>query len=556
MTIGFSKQRYLGVGCIVGGLLLAASTASAQARPADHSHSSAGAVLTSNQSNAGPYPDSFNPFLTTSAASEAGIQSEIYEPLLQYDNAKAGTIYDWLASSYKAINNNKTFIFYLRHNVKWSDGTPFTANDVVFTFDLLKRYAAINTDGISFSSVTAVGPYEVKFSLPAPSASELYYIASTYIVPEHIWHDVNPTTFADTQPIGTGPYTLKSFTPEDIQLTRNVHYWGGLPPVAAVNLPMADSNLAADNFMAAGGAQWGGHNFGDVQKLWVDKNPAFNKYWYIPTTTIQLLPNLTVAPLNNVDVRAAISDAINRVAIQNEAELGHEYAINSPTGLLPKFSSEVAPQFSNLRYTVNDSAAKALLVKAGLKQNGAGQFLYKGQPLTLNLVLPSPYADWLTIGGILTSELKSIGIQLNVQGVSLPTWQADQADGSFQLTLNVGNSGPSQYYIYNGLLNDQLTAPIGQTATGDLERWKSPSTQAYLSDYERGTPAQQEAAIRALEAVVVKDVPYIPLINQSGWFQYSTNSFTGWPTAQNPYAQGSPNGLNAEVVLLHLHPKG
>lgn len=545
----------LGVGATA---LLACSGLAAQPTAAQAvSRASGASVLTSNQSNAGPYPDTFNPYLTTSAASEAGIQSELYEPLLQYDNARANVIYPWLATSYKSLNGNRTFIFNLRHGVKWSDGKPFTANDVVFTFDALKRYPAINTYGIQFASVSAVNKYEVRFELSAPSASEFYYIASTYIIPQHIWKSVNPSTYADANPIGTGPYVLKSFSPTDIQLTRNTHYWGGVPHIAALNFPMSDSNLAADDMMAAGGAQWGGHNFGNVEKLYISKDPKYRNFWYIPTTTIQLLPNLTQYPLNNTALRQAISDVIDRKAIQNEAELGHEYAITSPTGLLPKFDSLLAPSLRSLHYSVAVSAAKSTLERAGFKLNSSGQLLDpKGHPVSLSMVLPSPYADWLTIGGILTSELKQIGIQLNVQGVSLPTWQADEALGKFQLTLNVGNSGPSQYYIYNGLLNDQLSAPVGKTATGDLERWFSTATQKLFREYEQGNAAQQTQAIQGIEEIVVKDVPYIPLINQSGWFQYSTRQFTGWPTAANPYAQGSPNGLNAEVVVLHLRPRG
>lgn len=514
-------------------------------------------VLSSNQSNAGPYQDSFNPYLSTSAASTAGLQSMIYEPLLQYDGAKPSNVYPWLATSYKSLNHNRTFIFYLRHNVQWSDGKPFTANDVVFTFDALKRNPAINTNGIQFTSVTAVNKYEVKFQLASPNASELYYIATTYIVPEHIWQSVNPSTYADSNPVGTGPYVLKSFATTDIQLTANPHYWGGSPHVATLNFPMSDSDQSADTMMAAGGAQWGGHNFGDVAKLYINGDPKYRHYWYIPTTSIQLLPNLTQYPFNNVDFRKALSESINRLAIQNEAEHGYEYAIKTPTGLLlPNFSNELAPQFKNLHYIQNVAAARALLAKAGFTRKGSGPLIGKdGKAITLNIVLPSPYFDWFTVADILSSQWKALGIKLNVQGVSLGTWQSDEALGNFGLTLNVGNSGPSQYYIYNGLLNNRLTAPIGQTATGDLERWSSPATQRLLSTYESGTPAQQAAALDGLESVVVNDLPYIPLIYQSGWFQYSNKDFVGWPTSQNPYAIGAPNGLNAELVVLHLRPR-
>lgn len=102
-------------------------------------------------------------------ATACGAESMVYEPLLQYNLAKPNQTYPWLATSYAFSNGDKTLTFQLRHGVKWSDGKPFTSADVVFTFDMMKKYPTINTLGVSFSTVSAPNPYEVVFTFPSPA---------------------------------------------------------------------------------------------------------------------------------------------------------------------------------------------------------------------------------------------------------------------------------------------------------------------------------------------------------------------------------------------------
>jgi peptide/nickel transport system substrate-binding protein len=88
----------------------------------------------------------FNPLVPTSTLVSWTAVGYIYEPLLQYDMLKPGTVYPWLATSATWSNHDKTLTFQLRRGVTWSDGVPFTSKDVVFTFDLLKKYPSLNAE--------------------------------------------------------------------------------------------------------------------------------------------------------------------------------------------------------------------------------------------------------------------------------------------------------------------------------------------------------------------------------------------------------------------------
>lgn len=511
--------------------------------------------LTVSGNTPGPIPKSFNPYVLTSGGNLIDAEPMIYESLLQFDDLKPGTIYPWLASSYKLSNGDKTLTFDIRKGVKWSDGQPLTSADVVFSFDLVKKNASLNTNGANFESVKAEGKYKVVFTLAKPDYPQLYDIGVTYIVPEHIWKGVNPVTYTDANPVGTGPYVIGSFSPEDLVLTKNPHYWqSGKPQVTELNYPAYDTADSSNRALSDGQETWAGNYIPDVKKTYIAQDPKYRHYWFAPLGIVALIPNLTVYPFNELKVREAISDAIDRQSVSTEGESGYEGPATSPTGLvLPNDNSLMAPQYKKLKFTVDDAKAKKLLESAGLKMKG-GYFVGKdGKPLSFTIEDPSAYSDYITDAQIISSELKSIGIQVNVKGVSVNAWTSDYTSGNFQTTILFSNEGPGPYYWYDGWLDDSLTAPVGKAATGDYERWHDAATQKYLADYTTGTTnAARNAGIRGLEGIMVRDEPVIPLVYSAVWFEYDDQSVSGWPTQSNPYALGEPAGQEAEIVALHL----
>ena len=167
----------------------------------------------------------FNPFIATQAIWGMGADGLIYEPLLQFDIAAPPKYYPWLATSYQWSDGGKTVTFTIRQGVKFNNGTPMTPADVAFTYNLVKNNKAINLAGLAISSVTTSGN-TVTLTFPAAQYTNLQSIAGVPILPQSIWSKVgNPATYADANPVGTGPYKLKTFTPQGFTLTKNTGYW-------------------------------------------------------------------------------------------------------------------------------------------------------------------------------------------------------------------------------------------------------------------------------------------------------------------------------------------
>lgn len=517
--------------------------------------------LTISTNAFGPQADNLNPFLPTSTDNASDANTDmIYEPLWQYDVVKPTITYPWLATAYTLTNNDQVLTLTLRKGVTWSDGKPFTSADVVETFSLLKKYPALNTNGITFSKLVAQGPYTVQMTFSRPSFAELYYILNqTPIVPAHIWSTLkNPVSYADTDPVGTGPFVLKSFTPQYMVLARNNHYWQpGLPEINTITYPAVGSASAQNAAFNAGDYDWSSATEPDIQRLYVDRSP-YNKYWYPPVGITALLPNTAVYPLNIEAVRRAISLVVNRQTVSTLGEWGYESPISTATGLiLPNYQSFLAPKYAKTIYRTSVTEAKALLRGAGFSFASNGDLIGKnGKAVSLSLIDPSSWTDYMADCSVVAAALKTIGIGSTVQGLSVGTWTSDLATGEFDLAMYYSNTGPQPYYIFNAWLNDSLTAPVGSIAGADLGRWKDPTTQKYLNAFLNATTeSQRDSAMYGIEAVMVNELPVIPLVYSIDWGAYRTAQVTGWPTPQDPYSSAGPiEPPNQEFVVLHLRP--
>src|SRR5215470_4582015 len=128
----------------------------------------------------------FNPFATTAPIYAMGADGLIYEPLIQFNLAAPPKYYGYLATGYTWGDGGKSITFPIRQGVKWSDGTPFTPDDVVYTFNLMKSDPKVNIDGLQIASATASGN-NVTVTFPSSQYANLENIAGLAIVPKHIW---------------------------------------------------------------------------------------------------------------------------------------------------------------------------------------------------------------------------------------------------------------------------------------------------------------------------------------------------------------------------------
>jgi peptide/nickel transport system substrate-binding protein len=506
----------------------------------------------------------FNPFVPTAAPQGMGATGLIYEPLLQFDLAAPPKYYPWLATSYTWSNGGKSVTFAIRQGVKWNNGTPMTPADVVFTYNYVKAHSAINLAGLAVSSVSSSGN-NVTLNFATPEYTNLQEIAGVPILPQSVWSKVsNPSTFTDAKPVGTGPYVLKSFTPQGFTLMKNTKYWqASLVKVENVEFPDYTTNTGATNALFSGQIDWTGNFITGLQQDFVDKAPAYNHYWEAPGSTNALMPNLHKWPTNQLAVRKAISLAISRTVLASEGEAGLENPVTNTSGLtLPTFTAWSAPAASDtVSGTGNASAADAVLTAAGYKKNSSGFYSLHGQQVTVTLVSPSAYSDYAAVGALVAQELKAAGIDASFQGLTVNAWNADMADGDFSLAEHWSNNGLTPYNLYDNWLNSSLDT--GNNATGDYERLADSSLNTDLTNLAGAqTTTQQTSDLAPIMSYVAQNLPIIPITTASEWFEYNSTRFVGWPTQANPYETGQPSGTNNgagsgtdEVVILHLSPR-
>jgi peptide/nickel transport system substrate-binding protein len=504
----------------------------------------------------------FNPFVSTAAPQGMGATGLIYEPLIQFDLAAPPKYYPWLATKFAWSNGGKSITFTIRNGVKWNDGTPFTAADVAFTFNYVKKNTAINLSGLDISSVSTSGN-TVTVNFPTAQYTNLENIAGTAILPEHIWSSIsNPTAFTDPNPVGTGPWMLSSFTPEGFTLKANPGYWQGAPKIQSVYFPVYTSNTGALTALFGGQIDWTGNFIPGLQKNFVDKAPKYRGYWEAPGGTNSLFPNLNEWPTNQLAVRQAISAAVNRTLIADEGEAGLEDPVTSATGLtLPTFAAWSAP-VASLTNSATSQAAKArsILEKAGYTLKG-GYFYQGSKEVSLTIIDPSSYTDYADDDALVAQELKAAGINATFEGQTVSSWNQDVASGDFQLTMHWSNGGLTPYNEFDGWLDSSLAT--GKTATGDFERLKSSALDADLAKLAAApTLSAQTAALTPLAEYVAANLPIIPMTTASEWFEYNSQRFVGWPSQSAPYETGQPSGTNNgpgsgtdEVVALHLSPR-
>jgi peptide/nickel transport system substrate-binding protein len=537
-------------------LLAVALTAAACGGHKSSSGGSKSAVTISNEQGT-TWTCGFNPFNASVSFLSFGTE---YEELTYVNGLKSGATTPWLASSYAWGTGNKTLTFTIRSGVKWSDGKPFSASDVVYTFQLLKKYPALdlNANWSVLKSVTQNGD-KVVFTFKTAAVPYFYYIAGqTPIVAKHIWSSIkNPTTYKDTHPVGTGPFKMASCSPQVIKYTKNSGYWQpGKPMISTVYYPAFTSNDPANQQLASGKAQWGSQFIPNIHSFYVSKS-ADNHYWFPPVVNVAVYINQKDPILSNLAVRKAMAYAIDREKVSKIGEYGYEPASNQTGIVTPTFADWLDPALAK-QVGYNPEKAVAILQGAGFKKKGGLFYTPDGKPLSFTMINIGGYSDWVASAQIVQENLKAVGIKVVPENLSSQTYDNDVYTGHYQLAYD-GNQvvGPTPYYELRSFLYSKGSAPIGKTAGSDWERYSNPATDKLIEDYAATSdPAKQKAIVKQLEAVMVNEIPVIPVTEGVDWYQYNTKNISGWVTQGNPFARPAAY-VNPDwgVMLLHLKPK-
>ncbi|WP_067625517.1 ABC transporter substrate-binding protein [Alicyclobacillus acidiphilus] len=514
-----------------------------------------GPPLTIVTAPGGNFQDNFNPF----SSGNSGTLGLVYETMFYFDNI-SGKQFNLLGTKFAFSNADKTLTVTLHPNVKWTDGHTFSASDVVFTFDLLKKYPDADTNGVwgQLASVKAEGSQKVVFQFKKADVpfAETYVLGDTYIVPQHIWSKLgDPTKVRLTKPIGTGPFKLNSYSPQVYTFVPNQQYYLGVPKESELKFPAYASNASADLALADGQIQWAGVNIPNVQKDYTSHSPH-NHYWFPPNQVMELYANLSDPLLKQLPVREAISMALDRHKIDVFGESGYvQPAV--PTSLdLPNYKAWLNPKLpaSGRAFVYSPAKAIQILKQAGYKKDANGIMAKGGKELSLSLDVVSGWSDNDEDALIIEQNLAAIGIKVKVNQLQFANFYnailpSGNTKKDYQLAIAWTQTGPTPYTQYY----DMLDPKGGFNVSG----FSNPAVTKLLDDYaSTASMSRQKNDIYQIEDYLVKQMPVIPLYDQPAWYEYNDTDYTGWPNASDPWINPNPqNWQSAEIILEHLKPR-
>ncbi len=499
----------------------------------------------------------FNP-LSPAGSARWPTSGGIYEPLFIY-NSMSGEFVPWLALNYEWEKENKVLKMSIRREVKWSDGKPFSAQDVAFTFNIKRKHRALDTrDSWGYlEEVVAKSDTSVSFEFKRVYVPGFDAIATQSIIPKHIWDKIeDPVKFTNPDPIGTGPFTeIIRFDNQLWELGKNPNYWQkGKPHIEKLIFPAFPNNEQVTLALLSGKLDWAGAFIPAIERVFVSKDTEHHKYWFPLTGHTTFLHTNTKDPiLNDVRVRKAISHSIDRnlvvkVGMYNYTKPAHVSGISGP---MSKWRSPHINQKED--WTIySPEKANQLLNDSGFYQKKSGfRYNQSGQALELDIIIVSGWSDWIRSAQVISQNLKNIGIKANVKTYDFGTWISRMQKGEFQLAIGWGEKGATPYPMYKGMMASEYLQPIGEIADVNWHRFSLAAADSLFRKYETTSdPTEIKEIIYELQNLFVEQAPSIPLFAEPSWAECNTKFFKNFPSAENPYATLSPNYSPEQLFVL------
>jgi len=513
-------------------------------------------------------PTNLNIYAPGVSRSGTGIHQMIYEYFF-YQNLQTGEYIPWIAESYEYNADFTTITVKLREGVEWSDGEPFTPEDVVFTYDTLlanpgMTWAAEVSKWVE--SVEKVDDLTVKFNLK--QASPRYHLnreafpgvgiwGGITILPKHIWEGQDPLTFKSSTPIGTGAYTLANASATVMTYERNDNWWGTkvfgvtpapktisfqyLGPETNVALALAANEIDSPfiGILSLGSFLEVARRNPNVSAWYKDAPYA----WLDPCPRPLMVQNAT-PPWDKADARWALSYLIDRQAIVN---LAYEGTTVPSWGIWPFYGGNT-PYFDAIQDlrdqyptdAYDPAKAAELFESIGYTKGADGYWASaSGERLRVRYLVDSSSTEEMKVSAVLADQLEAGGIEVDLQPMTGGVLSDALLRGEYELKLHSFCPG----YIFDNLdlFNGKYYVPLGEPAPWyerNSFRYNNPAFDAIVDEMGRTPPTEvdkiKDQFHRAME-IWFKDLPVIPMVQAPALVPFNTTYWEGWPSADNPW---------------------
>ena len=207
--------------------------------------------------------------------------------------------------------------------------------------------------------------------------------------------------------------------------------------------------------------------------------------------------------------------------------------------------------------TYNADTANAMFDQAGYVRDGDWRTLPDGSEMKFEAIVPGGYSDWVAVLQVVITNLKDVGINVELQTTSPDAWSTSVYTGDFDLSLSSGVRGATPFEFYRGTMSAATSRPVGEVATQNFHRYVNEEADELLIAFAAtGDVDEQKAISHDLQAIFAAEAPVVPLYGSPDWGLYTTTRITGFPNADDPYA---PLGLGSSwptplIVFRKLAP--
>jgi peptide/nickel transport system substrate-binding protein len=537
-------------------------------------------------------PDLWN-FYVPGSRLDHGYHQAVLEPLFIL-NYETGEIEPWLGESMTSNETMDVWTLKLRQGVTWSDGHPFTADDVVFTIQMLLDHAPeLNwSAGLKdwVAKIEKLDDLTVQFTLTRPNPRfqldnfSVRIWGGPSIVPKHIWEGQDPLTFKFYDPdkgwpVGTGPYKLASISETEFIYVRDDNWWGAktgwkpLPkpekliwtwagPEEKRTALMAERQL--DSLMDI--------TLGALQALkarnpnvitWFDELP----YAWVPDPCSRTFEfNCAIEPWNDPEMRWAINYAIDRdqiVAIAYEGttfKSKHFFPAYKPLNRYVELLEKAGLYEKYPLWKHDPALAKQIIESKGWKLGSDGYYYKDGKQLAMLITTHEAFIEKQRIAQVIVEQLQAIGINATNRNEAGATWGDNFAFGNFETRMGWQTCGSvNEPWASMDTFNVKWLTPIGQRSSYNNWRWSGPAAEEYsklvdeIGSLPLGDPKIDELFVKAMD-LWFKELPVIPITQARKIIPFDTTYWTNWPTAKNNYMHPPTWWQSTHKIIHSLQP--